>query len=68
MNPDTFNMSLRKFLKRVGVTSQRELEEAVQQALVDGRLQGSEALNVTMTLKIPALDIEHTVDDKIRLE
>ena len=68
MNPDTFNMSLRKFLKRVGVTSQRALETAVQKALQEGHLQGGETLNVTMTLKISELDIEHTVEDIIRLE
>lgn len=68
MNPDIFNMSLRKFLKRVGVTSQRELEDAVKQALDSGQLQGHEALNVKMTLQVGELKLEHIVDDKIRLE
>lgn len=68
MNPDIFNMSLRKFLKRVGVTSQRELEDAVKQALDSGQLQGHEALNVRMTLQVGELKLEHIVDDKIRLE
>ena len=40
MNEDVLNMSLRKFLKKVGVTSQREIEKAVEAALADGTAQG----------------------------
>lgn len=68
MNEDTFNMSLRKYLKRVGVTSQRELETAVQQAIADGKLKGDEALGVTVTLKVPGLDLEHVIEGEISLE
>ena len=46
MNEDVFNMSLRKFLKKVGVTSQREIEKAVRGALDAGRLKGTETLAV----------------------
>ncbi|MDQ2694685.1 MAG: DUF6494 family protein [Pseudomonadota bacterium] len=68
MNEDTFNMSLRKFLKQVGVTSQREVERAVQEALASGRLQGNERLQAVMTLTIGQLQFTHTVEDDIRLE
>ena len=52
MNEDTFNMEIRKFLKKVGVTSQREIENAVREALVQGLLTGSEKLEIYVTLKI----------------
>lgn len=68
MNPDSLNMSLRKFLKRVGVTSQREIEQAVQQALQDGRLKGNESIPVKITLSVPELNLTHTVEDDINLE
>ena len=46
MDQETFNLSIRKFLKMVGVNSQREIEQAVQKAMMDGRLQGNESLAV----------------------
>lgn len=68
MNQDVFNMSMRKFLKRVGVTSQRELENAVQTALSNGALSGEKTVKVKMTLTIEGLDTAHTVEDEIALE
>lgn len=68
MNEDTLNMAVRKFLKRVGVTSQREIEHAILQAIESGRLQGSETLDIKMTLELPAVDLKHYVEDKIALE
>jgi len=68
MNDDTFNMEMRKFLKRVGVTSQRELEHAVQQALDEGTLKGSETLKVKVTLTVEGLDLHHVVEGDINLE
>jgi len=67
MNQDAFNMSIRKFLKHVGVHSQREIEAAVQQALSTGRLKGNESLKATMTLTLEGTDLTVTFDDKIRL-
>ena len=67
MDQDAFNMSIRKFLKHVGVHSQREIEAAVQQALATGRLKGNESLKATMTLTLEGTDLTVTFDDKIRL-
>ena len=50
MNEDIFNVSVRKFLKKVGITSQREIEKAVRAAVASGRLKGHEALPAKMTL------------------
>jgi hypothetical protein len=68
MNEDVFNMSLRKFLKKVGVTSQREIEKAVRAAVDEGRLSGSEKLDVVVTLKVPGLELAETIDGRIELE
>ena len=68
MNEETFNISIRKFLKVVGVSSQREIEQAVGKALADGRLAGDEALAASMTLRIGALQLEVIFDGEIRLQ
>ena len=68
MNPETFNMSIRKFLKSVGVQSQREIEHEVEKALADGRLKGSETLPAKMTLTIEGLAISVAIDGRIALE
>lgn len=68
MNDDVLNMSLRKFLKKVGVTSQREIEEAVKQALQTGGLKGNEKLAATVHLKIPAAGLDVVIDGDIELE
>jgi hypothetical protein len=67
MNEDTLNMEIRKFLKKVGISSQREIEHAVQNAIADGTLTGSEHLAVKMTLELPDLDIKQEFDDSIYL-
>ena len=68
MNEDTFNMSVRKFLKKVGVTSQREIELAVRQALADGRITGTETLKATVTLNLGQVGLDVTIDGDVALE
>lgn len=68
MNEDVFNTTIRKFLKHVGVTSQREIEKAVRDALASGKLKGNETLNATMTLKIGTIDVTHEIKGAIELE
>jgi len=68
MNEDVLNTSLRRFLKTVGVTSQREVEKAVRAAVADGRLKGNEALSAKMTLTVGGINLTHTIDDTIELE
>lgn len=64
MNEDALNMSVRKFLKRVGVTSQREIETAVR----DGKLAGATRVTARMTLSVPELDVTVTIDEELELE
>jgi len=68
MNEDTFNMQVRKFLKKVGITSQREIETAVREAIASGALRGTEILNASVTLQIPELNLKVDIGDSIRLE
>ena len=68
MNPDALNMSIRKFLKHVGVHSQREIESAVEGAIASGKLKGNETLPAKMTLTLEGTDVKVTFDGKIQLE
>ena len=68
MNPDAFNMSIRKFLKMVGVHSQREIEGAIERAIAEGRLKGGETLPAKMTLVIDGVALNVSFDGKIALE
>ena len=67
MNEDVFNASLRKFLKKVGITSQREIEKAVRDALASGRLKGHEKLPAKMVLTIGGVGLTHEISDEIEL-
>jgi len=72
MDQETFNLSIRKFLKMVGISSQREIEQAVQKALAGQpgaqRLRGDETLAAKVTLEIPALGVKVPFDGEIRLK
>ena len=68
MNPEALNMSIRTFLKRVGVQSQREIESAVEKALADGRLKGAETLPAQVTLTVGGVSLSVVIDGKISLE
>ncbi|RUW63071.1 MAG: hypothetical protein E5V52_07335 [Mesorhizobium sp.] len=63
MSEDAFNMSIRKFLKEVGVTSQRNIEEMVR----EGQIGGEKKLNVRMTLTAEGTGLNHVVDGEIEL-
>ena len=67
MNEDVFNMSLRKFLKKVGVTSQREIEKAVREAIDKGQLKGDETLSAEVTIKVGGVQLTEKIDGKIEL-
>jgi hypothetical protein len=67
MDQETFNLSIRKFLKTVGVGSQREIEQAVAKAIAAGTISGAETLAATMTLRIAGLQLEVRFDSEIQL-
>jgi len=67
MNEDVFNTSLRGFLKKVGITSQREIEKAVRDAIASGKLKGTEKLAAKMTLTIGGVSLTHDISGEIEL-
>ena len=68
MNEETFNLSIRKFLKVVGIGSQREIERAVMKALDEGLIAGSESFPATITLEVAGLHLNVKFDGEIKLE
>ena len=67
MDQDVFNMQLRKFLKNVGITSQRDIESAVNKAIESGNLTAADSLSAQVEVNIPELDLKTKINGKIRL-
>lgn len=68
MNDETFNLSIRKLLKTVGVKSQHEIEQAVAKAIAGGAIAGTESFPATVTLEIAGLKLNVKFEGDIRLE
>ena len=68
MDEEVLNIQVRKFLKKVGIQSQREIEQAVKYSLKKGSLSGAEKLNATMLLEVPEIDLKVSIDGKIEIE
>ena len=68
MDEDVFNMSIRKFLKKVGVTSQREIEAAVRNAVAEGKLKGEETLTARVTLTLEKVGLSVNIDGDVELK
>lgn len=67
LNEDKLNMEIRKFLKLVGITSQREIEKAVRAAVDKGTLASDGSVSARMTLEIPALGLQHVIEQDVNL-
>ena len=67
MNEDVFNASLREFLKKVGITSQREIEKSVRDGVASGRLKGNEKLPAKMVLTLGGVSLTYEIADEIEL-
>ena len=65
MNEDIFNTSLRGFLKKVGITSQREIEKAVREAVAAGRLKGNEKLQARMVLTVGGVGLTPEITNEL---
>jgi hypothetical protein len=68
MNDEALNMSIRRFLKTVGVNSQLAIEKAVRKAIDEGRLKGSETLGATMVLTVGRLNLDVKFEGDLNLE
>ena len=67
MDEETFNLEVRKFLKNVGITSQREIEKKVRETLKNKTIEGNESLEVEVSLVIKKINLEHTITGIIKL-
>jgi hypothetical protein len=67
IDQEKLGMEIRKFLKKVGITSQREIENAIREKIENGKLQGVDSLPSRMILQIPELGLEYTIDSDIDL-
>jgi hypothetical protein len=67
MDEDTFNMSVRKFLKDVGITSQRVIEDAVRETVKTGGIQAHQRVEAMMMLEIVAPPVRHVIEGEIDL-
>ena len=65
---EKFTGEIRKFLKKVGITSQIEIENAVRAALADGRLNTSQSLRAVMVLEVPELKLRHTIEHQLAMD
>lgn len=67
IDQEKLGMEIRKFLKKVGITSQREIENAIREKAESGELQGVDSLPSRMILQIPELGLEYTIDSDIEI-
>jgi Family of unknown function (DUF6494) len=67
MDEDRFNLEIRKFLKVVGITSQREIEHAVREAVSSGKIKPDARLQAKMTLNLPEIGLDRVIDGTISL-
>jgi hypothetical protein len=68
MHEETLNLSIRKFLKIVGINSQREIEQAVRKALEEGRIKGDESFPASVTLTVSGLTLHFKIEGEIKLQ
>ena len=67
MDEDVFNIQLRKFLKKVGIQSQREIEQAFRAGVASGKLDGAEVLKASVQLKLSGTEVDVMIEDDIKL-
>ena len=68
MNEEILNIQIRKFLKKVGVQSQREIEQAVRRSIENNSLAGIEKLVASVLLEVPEVGIKVSIESDIKLE
>ena len=68
MNEEVLNIQIRKFLKKVGIQSQREIEQAVRRDFEKSSLVGIKKLEASILLEVPAVGIKVSIESEIKLE
>ena len=68
MNEENLNLEIRKFLKKVGITSQKVIENYIIKSVREGNLTTSDEVEIEMKMTIKSQNIEHIISDKIKIE
>lgn len=68
MQQESFNISTRKFLKKVGITAQQEIERAVREGIAQGKIKGNETLSAHVDLVLEGAELRLTIEGEISLE
>ena len=68
MDEEVLNIQVRKFLKKVGIQSQREIEQAVKDHIKKGSISGAEKLDASMLLEVPEIGLKVSIESKIEIE
>tara|TARA_B100000959_G_C14618745_1_gene475279 strand:+ start:422 stop:628 length:207 start_codon:yes stop_codon:yes gene_type:complete len=68
MNEDHLNLEIRKYLKKVGITSQRELESHIKKSITEGSLKVGDSLDIEMKLVVNDINLQHIISDKLTIE
>ena len=68
MDEEVLNIQVRKFLKKVGIQSQREIEQAVKNHIMKGSISGAEKLDASMLLEVPEIGLKISIEGKIEIE
>ena len=68
MNEDHLNLEIRKYLKKVGITSQRELESHIKKSISEGSLKVGDSFDIEMKLVVNDINLQHTISDKLTIE
>ena len=68
MNEEVLNIQIRKFLKKVGIQSQREIEQAVRRSIENNSLAGKDKLVASVLLEVPEIGIKVSIESDIKLK
>ena len=68
MNEENLNLEIRKFLKKVGISSQRVMENYIIKAVEEGNLKKKDEVEIEMKMILKNQNIEHIISDKIKIE
>ena len=68
MNEENLNLEIRKFLKKVGITSQKVIENYIIKALEKGELKTNDEVEIEMKMTLKDQNIQHIISDKIKIE
>ena len=68
MDEDNLNIEIRKFLKKVGISSQREIENYFRKKFTEGRVKEGQSIEVTMNLLSEDGELSHSIKEKINIK